>query len=64
MEIIIPSEEVKLRKLKDLKADDKFSNEKLPLLHIELDHVIPDELHLMLRITDVLIEAAIDTYCI
>lgn len=25
-----------------------------PLLHIELDHVVPDELHLMLRITDVL----------
>ena len=61
MEIIIPSEEVKLRKLKDLKADGKFSSEKLPLLDIELDHVIPDELHLMLRITDVLIEAVIDT---
>jgi len=26
-----------------------------PLMHISLDHWIPDELHLMLRVTDVLI---------
>ena len=63
MKITIPSEdpEVKLRKLKDLKGDGKFCSDKLPLLHIKLDHVIPDELHLMLRVTDVLIEAAIST---
>ena len=63
MEITIPSDdpEVKLRKLEDLKGDGNFSCVNLPLLNIELDHVIPDELHLMLRITDVLIEAAINT---
>ena len=63
MEITIPSRKpaVKLRKLQDLKGDGKFSSEQLPLLNIELDHIIPDELHLLLRITDVLIEAAIDT---
>ena len=63
MEITIPPDdpEVKLRKLEDLKADGNFSCKNLPLLHIELDNVIPDELHLILRVTDVLIEAAINT---
>ena len=63
MEITILSDdpEVKLRKLEDLKGDGNFSCENLSLLYIELDHVIPDELHLMLRITDVLIAAAINT---
>lgn len=62
MKITIPSRkpEVKLRKLQDLKGDGKFCCENIPLLNIELDHIIPDELHLMLRITDVLIEAAIN----
>ena len=61
MKINIPSREVNLRKLQDLKGDGKFCCDKIPLLNIELDHVIPDELHLMLRIMDILIEAAIDT---
>ena len=63
MEITIPSDgpEVKLRELEDLKGDGNFSCVNLPLLHIKLDHVIPDELYLMLRVTDVLIEAAINT---
>ena len=63
MEITIPSDdpEVKLSKLEDLKGDGNFSCENLPLLHIELDHVMPDDLHLMLRVTGVLIEAAINT---
>ena len=49
------------RQLADLKADGKFSSIHKPLLDLELDHVIPDELHLMLRVTDVLIKALIDT---
>ena len=51
---------MKLRKLQDLKGDGKFCSEQLSLLNIELDHIIPDELYLLLRITDVLLEAAID----
>ena len=45
----------------DLRADGKFSSIYKPLLHLELNHVIPDELHLMFRVTDVLIKALIDT---
>ena len=33
----------------------------VPLLDVELDHVIPDELHLMLRVMGVLIQALLDT---
>lgn len=29
---------------------------KMPLLELDLDHVIPDELHMLLRVTDVLIQ--------
>lgn len=63
MSIIIPSDkpDVKLRKLSDLKGDGKFCCDKVPLLQIALDHIIPDELHLMLRVTDVMIEALIHT---
>ena len=50
MKINIPSREGKLQ---DLKVDGKFCCNKLPLLNIELDHIIPDELHLMSRITDI-----------
>lgn len=32
----------------------------MPLIDIELDHVIPDELHMLLRITDVLIQNLIN----
>lgn len=49
------------RQLSDLKADGEFSSIKNPLLDLELDHIIPDELHLMLRVTDVLIKALIET---
>ena len=47
MKITIPLKkpEVKLRKLQDLKGDGKFCCENIPLLNIELDHIIPDELH-------------------
>ena len=49
------------RTLSDLKADGQFSSINKPLLNLELDHIVPDELHLMLRVTDVLINALIDT---
>ena len=51
----------KARTMSDLKADGQFSSIKKPLLDLELDHVVPDELHLMLRVTDVLINALIGT---
>lgn len=38
------------------KKKDSFSVKYAPLLAIDLDHVVPDELHLFLRIMDVLIE--------
>ena len=38
------------------KSRDLFSVKYAPLLPINLDHVIPDELHLFLRIMDVLID--------
>ena len=49
------------RTLSDLKADGQFNSINKPLLDLELDHVVPDELHLMLRVTDVLINALIET---
>ena len=33
---------------------------RTPLIDIPLDHVIPDELHLMLRVTDILIQNLIN----
>ena len=41
-----------LQMLKENKSKDSLHK---PMLDIELDYVIPDELHLLLRITDVLI---------
>ena len=32
----------------------RFGVKHIPLLNIDLHHVVPDELHLLLRITDVL----------
>lgn len=50
------------RKLKDLqelckskKDMDNFGSINEPLLDIELTHVVSDELHLLLRVTDVLL---------
>ena len=49
------------RPLEDLKksatksSKESYCSVKTPLLNIELDHVIPGELHLLLRIMDVLI---------
>ena len=63
MSITLPSRKpiIKFRELKDFKGKGEYCNDKKPLLNIELNHVIPDELHLMLRITDVLIESLIRT---
>ena len=33
---------------------------KMPLISLELDHIIPDELHMLLRVTDVLIQNLIN----
>ena len=38
------------------KQENKYCCDHEPLIHIELDHVVLDELHLLLRILDVLIE--------
>jgi len=61
MSINIPNDSIKIRKLEEFKADGKFCNDKLPLVNIPLNHIIPDELHLLLRVTDVLTEALITT---
>jgi len=48
------------RALSDL-GNGEFCSIGKPLLNLELDHIIPDELHLMLRVTDRLITALIQT---
>jgi len=49
------------RALSDLNGNGQFSSSNKPLLNLNLDHIIPDELHLMLRVTDKLIKAVIQT---
>ena len=46
-----------LQGMRDLakKSKDDYCREHEPLLNIELDHVILDELYLLLRIVDVLL---------
>jgi hypothetical protein len=46
--------------LKCLESEDCFSCKNKPLLDIEVDHVVPDELHLLLRVTDRLLQNVID----
>ncbi|XP_065920008.1 uncharacterized protein [Dysidea avara] len=41
--------------------EKQYSCKHLPLVHIETDHIIPDELHLLLRITDILLKNFIAT---
>ena len=45
----------------DLTGNGKLCSVNVPLLDLEFNHVIPDELHLMLRVMDVLIQGIIDT---
>ena len=40
------------RHLAALHGNGGFESMKKPLLNISIDHIIPDELHLMLRVTD------------
>ena len=56
-------ESFKLRTIESLKRDNHINNDDkerrqgrlhAPLLNIELNNIIPDELHLLLRITDIL----------
>ena len=56
-------ENFKLRTIESLKRDNHINNDDkeqrqgrlhAPLLNIELNNIIPDELHLLLRITDIL----------
>ena len=51
-----------LQEIKDMstKSQDNYCCNHYPLLDIELDHVIVDELHLLLRITDVLTSNLVD----
>ena len=49
------------RTCEHLTADGKLGSINVPLLDLKLDHVMPDELHLMLRVMDVLIQGLIDT---
>lgn len=43
-----------------LQTENKFGVQPRPLSKVSVDHFIPDELHLMLRITDVLLRNLID----
>ena len=44
-----------------LQGDGKFESINAPVMEMKLDHVIPDQLHLILRVMDVFIQAHIDT---
>lgn len=44
-----------LEKMREWAIQEKYSCKDLPLMNIEPDHIIPDELHLLLRISDVLV---------
>ena len=45
----------------DFAGDGELSSINIPLIDVEIDHIIPVELHLMLRVMDVLIQGLIDT---
>ncbi|XP_065895016.1 uncharacterized protein [Dysidea avara] len=61
MELELPTEDVQFRSLEDFDGSGEFCSKHLPLINIEPDHIVPDELHMMLRITDTLIECLIST---
>jgi len=52
----------KQRTCVDLTADGKLRSINISLLDLELDDVIPDELHLMLRVMNVLIQGLIELF--
>ena len=45
-----------LEEIKHCQTKNEYSCRDYPLFNIELDHIVLDELHLMLRITDRLLE--------
>ena len=49
-----------LREFANKKTGENYCCCHEPLLNIPLDHIIPDELHLMLRVTDILLENLIE----
>jgi len=50
-----------LKSIKQNAAKQALGCKNAPLLELELDHIVPDELHLLLRVMDMLIQALIDT---
>ena len=52
---------IKFQELKDFKGKGEYCNDRKPLLNVELNHIVLDELHLLLCVTDVLIEGLIRT---
>jgi hypothetical protein len=48
---------ITLESIKENAKNNKYSCAHRPLLNISLDHVVPDELHLMLRVTGMNIDA-------
>ena len=61
MELELPTADVQFRSLDDFDGSGDFCSKHLPLINIEPNHIVPDELHMMLRITDTLIECLIST---
>ena len=57
-------EQPKKRTLASIKRNARTQSlgcKNAPLLELELDHIVPDELHLLLRVMDMLIQALVDT---
>lgn len=53
-------EEMKTAAASSSTPKESFGSKHQPLLNIEPDHYIPDELHLLMRITDILLRNVID----
>ena len=47
-----------LQEIQDMckRSKENFCCDKQPFFNIGLDHIVPDELHLLLRVTDILTE--------
>ena len=59
--MVLPNEDVEFRTLESFDGSGEFCSEHPPLLKIEPNHIVPDKLHMMLRITDTPIECQITT---
>ena len=49
-----------MQRIVSSKTKPNYGCIKMPLLELDLEHVIPDELHMLLRVTDVLIQNLIN----